>query len=101
MCRSWRPASLSAPGIDRAFGWVGCGQRAHDGGAGKGGWVLNGTKTFITNATMRTLLVVLAVTDRAAHTHGLSAFIVEKGAKGFRAGKKENKLVCAPATRPS
>jgi len=37
-------------------------------------------------------LVVIAVTDRAAHTHGLSAFIVEKDTKGFRPGKKENKL---------
>ena len=38
------------------------------------------------------MLVVLAVTDRAAHTHGLSAFIVDKGTRGFRPGKKENKL---------
>ena len=37
-------------------------------------------------------LVVIAVTDRTAHTHGLSAFVVEKGTKGFRPGKKENKL---------
>ena len=58
----------------------------------KGGWVLNGTKTFITNGHYADVLVVLAVTDRAAHTHGLSAFIVEKDTKGFRPGKKENKL---------
>jgi len=56
------------------------------------GWVLNGTKTFITNGHHADVIVVLAVTDKAAHTHGLSAFIVEKGTKGFRAGKKENKL---------
>jgi alkylation response protein AidB-like acyl-CoA dehydrogenase len=55
-------------------------------------WVLNGTKTFCTNGHYADVLVVIAVTDRAAHTHGLSAFIVEKGASGFRAGKKENKL---------
>jgi alkylation response protein AidB-like acyl-CoA dehydrogenase len=55
-------------------------------------WVLNGTKTFITNGHHADVVVVLAVTDKAAHTHGLSAFIVEKGTKGFRAGKKENKL---------
>jgi hypothetical protein len=55
-------------------------------------WVLNGTKTFITNGRYADVLVVIAVTDRAAHTHGLSAFIVEKDAKGFRPGKKENKL---------
>ncbi|MBI3474950.1 MAG: acyl-CoA dehydrogenase family protein [Acidobacteria bacterium] len=58
----------------------------------KGGWVLNGTKTFITNGSYADVLVVLAVTDRAAHTHGLSAFLVDKGSKGFRPGKKENKL---------
>ena len=58
----------------------------------KGGWVLNGTKTFITNGGHADVAVVVAVTDRAAHTHGLSAFVVEKGAKGFRPGKKENKL---------
>jgi hypothetical protein len=57
-----------------------------------GGWVLNGTKTFITNGHYADVVVALAVTDRAARTHGLSAFIVEKDTKGFRAGKKENKL---------
>jgi alkylation response protein AidB-like acyl-CoA dehydrogenase len=58
----------------------------------KHGWVLNGTKTFCTNGHYADVLVVIAVTDRAAHTHGLSAFVVEKGTKGFRPGKKENKL---------
>jgi alkylation response protein AidB-like acyl-CoA dehydrogenase len=56
------------------------------------GWVLNGTKTFCTNGHYADVIVVLAVTDRTAHTHGLSAFIVEKDTKGFRPGKKENKL---------
>jgi len=55
-------------------------------------WVLNGTKTFITNGHYADVMVVLAVTDKTAHTHGLSAFVVEKGTKGFRPGKKENKL---------
>ena len=58
----------------------------------KNGWVLNGTKTFITNGSYADVAVVIAVTDKTAHTHGLSAFVVEKGAKGFRPGKKENKL---------
>jgi len=58
----------------------------------KHGWILNGTKTFCTNGHYADVLVVIAVTDRAAHTHGLSAFVVEKGTKGFRPGKKENKL---------
>ena len=55
-------------------------------------WVLNGTKTFITNGKYADVCVVIAVTDKTAGTHGLSAFIVEKGTPGFRAGKKENKL---------
>jgi len=55
-------------------------------------WVLNGNKTFCTNGHYADVVVVIAVTDRAAHTHGLSAFVVEKGTKGFRPGKKENKL---------
>jgi alkylation response protein AidB-like acyl-CoA dehydrogenase len=55
-------------------------------------WVLNGTKTFITNGHYADVCVVVAVTDKAAHTHGLSAFVVDKGTKGFRPGKKENKL---------
>jgi hypothetical protein len=55
-------------------------------------WVLNGTKTFCTNGHYADAMVVIAVTDRAAKTHGLSAFIVEKDTRGFRPGKKENKL---------
>jgi alkylation response protein AidB-like acyl-CoA dehydrogenase len=56
------------------------------------GWLLNGNKTFITNAHYADVAVVIAVTDRAQGTHGLSAFVVEKGTPGFRPGKKENKL---------
>jgi alkylation response protein AidB-like acyl-CoA dehydrogenase len=55
-------------------------------------YVLNGTKTFITNGSYADTAVVIAVTDKSKGTHGLSAFVVEKGAKGFRPGKKENKL---------
>jgi len=55
-------------------------------------YVLNGSKTFITNGHYADVVVVIAVTDRSKGTHGLSAFVVEKGTKGFRAGKKENKL---------
>ena len=55
-------------------------------------WVLNGNKTFITNAHYADVAVVIAVTDRTQGTHGLSAFLVEKGTPGFRPGKKENKL---------
>ncbi|HYW41730.1 MAG TPA: acyl-CoA dehydrogenase family protein [Bryobacteraceae bacterium] len=57
-----------------------------------GEWVLNGAKTFTTNAHHADVCVAMAVTDRAAAQHGISAFIVESGTPGFRAGKKENKL---------
>ena len=55
-------------------------------------WVLNGSKTFTSNGTYADICVALAVTDKTAHKHGISAFIIEKGAPGFRPGKKENKL---------
>ncbi len=55
-------------------------------------YVLNGNKTFITNGHYADVSVIIAVTDKSQGTHGLSAFIVEKGTPGFRAGKKENKL---------
>ena len=57
-----------------------------------GGWVLNGAKTFTTNGHYADVCVAMAVTDPAKKHHGISAFIVEKGAPGFRPGKKENKL---------
>ena len=55
-------------------------------------WVLNGGKTFTTNAHFAHVCVAMAVTDRAASQHGISAFILEAGTPGFRVGKKENKL---------
>jgi alkylation response protein AidB-like acyl-CoA dehydrogenase len=57
-----------------------------------GGWVINGAKTFTTNAHYANVCVAMAVTDRSAAQHGISAFIIDKGTPGFRAGKKENKL---------
>jgi alkylation response protein AidB-like acyl-CoA dehydrogenase len=56
------------------------------------GWVLNGTKNFITNATYANISVVLAVTDRNDQKRGITAFAVEMDQKGIRPGKKENKL---------
>jgi len=59
----------------------------------EGGWVLNGSKTFITHATVGEIAVVLAVSDPAGRKgHNISAFVLEKGMLGFRAGKKEHKL---------
>ena len=55
-------------------------------------WALNGSKTFTTNAHYADVCVAMAVTDRAAAQHGISAFIIDRGTPGFRPGKKENKL---------
>jgi alkylation response protein AidB-like acyl-CoA dehydrogenase len=55
-------------------------------------WVLNGAKTFTTNAHYAHVCVAMAVTDRAAAQHGISAFIIDKDTPGFRPGRKENKL---------
>src|ERR1700722_14480834 len=55
-------------------------------------WVVNGSKTFTTNAHYADVCVAMAVTDRSAAQHGISAFLVEKTTPGFRTGKKENKL---------
>jgi alkylation response protein AidB-like acyl-CoA dehydrogenase len=55
-------------------------------------WVLNGSKTFTTNAHYADVCVGMAMTDRTAARHGISAFILEAGMPGFRPGKKENKL---------
>ncbi len=57
-----------------------------------GGWILNGSKTFITQGSVGSTYVILAVTDTSKGKHGISAFILEKGLKGFTIGKKENKL---------
>lgn len=56
------------------------------------GWVLNGAKTFITHGSVGHVMVVMAVTDKAAGPKGISAFIVEHGTPGMRAGRKEDKL---------
>lgn len=55
-------------------------------------WILNGSKTFTTNAHYAQLCVVMAVTDKAQDHRGISAFLVESGTPGFRPGKKEDKL---------
>jgi alkylation response protein AidB-like acyl-CoA dehydrogenase len=55
-------------------------------------WVINGSKVFTTNAGYADVCVAMAVTDRAASHHGVSAFILEKGVPGFHFGRKENKL---------
>ncbi|HEV1285202.1 MAG TPA: acyl-CoA dehydrogenase family protein [Bryobacteraceae bacterium] len=90
--------------------WIGCWSLTEaEAGSDAGGtrtkavldgesWVLNGGKSFTTNAHVADVCVAMAMTDRSASAHGISAFILEKGAPGFRVGKKENKLGmrCSP-----
>lgn len=57
-----------------------------------GGWIINGAKNFITHGISSDTCVVLAITNREMRSRGISAFVVERGTKGFIAGKKENKL---------
>jgi alkylation response protein AidB-like acyl-CoA dehydrogenase len=90
--------------------WIGCWSLTEpEAGSDAGGtrtkavldgdsWVLNGGKTFTTNAQVADVCVAMAMTDRSQSAHGISAFIFEKGTPGFRVGKKENKLGmrCSP-----
>jgi butyryl-CoA dehydrogenase len=63
-------------------------------------YILNGTKQWITNGGEAETYVVVAMTDKAKGSRGASAFIVEKGMKGFSFGKKENKMgIRCSATR--
>lgn len=55
-------------------------------------WVLNGSKTFITQGSVASVYVIMALTDPSRGKGGISAFILRKGAGGFSVGKKENKL---------
>lgn len=55
-------------------------------------WIVNGSKTFITQGSVGSTYVIMAMTDRDKGKGSISAFILEKGMKGFTIGKKENKL---------
>ena len=57
-----------------------------------GEYILNGSKNFITNASVSKVYVATAVTDKEQGTRGISSFIVESGTPGFSVGKKENKM---------
>lgn len=84
--------------------WIGCWSLTEpEAGSDAGGtrsqavregdsWILNGGKTFTTNAHYAQVCVAMAVTDRSASQHGVSAFILEPDMPGFRTGKKEDKL---------
>ena len=55
-------------------------------------WVLQGAKAFTTHGRLADIFVVMAMSDPAAGTHGISAFVIEKGTPGLTPGKKEDKL---------
>ena len=55
-------------------------------------WVINGAKNFITHAISGDVAVVIVRTGEKGDSHGMSAFVVEKGTPGFSSGKKEDKL---------
>ena len=55
-------------------------------------YVLNGAKNFITHGRSGDVAVVIARTGEKGDSHGMSAFVIEKGAEGFSSGKKEDKL---------
>jgi butyryl-CoA dehydrogenase len=58
----------------------------------KDGYVINGTKIFITSAGVAEVCIATALTEKGKGTKGISAFIIEKGTPGFSVGTKENKL---------
>jgi len=65
-----------------------------------GGYILKGTKQWITNGGEAEIYTVIAATDKSRGSRGLSAFILEKGSEGFSFGKKESKLgIRGSATR--
>jgi len=84
--------------------WIGAwGLTEHNTGSDAGGmnttavkdgdyYVLNGSKNFITHGKSGDVAVVIARTGEKGDSHGMSAFIIERGTPGFSGGKKENKL---------
>lgn len=61
-------------------------------------WILNGTKQFITNGAEAQVAIIFAVTEPDAGTRGMTAFIVDSDAPGYRVGRREHKLGIAAAS---
>lgn len=57
-----------------------------------GHWVINGSKNFITHGISGDIAVVIARTGAPGDSHGMTAFVIEKGTPGFSGGRKEDKL---------
>ena len=95
--KKWLPKLATAE-------WIGAwGLTEHNTGSDSGGmattavkdgddWVLNGAKNFITHAISGDVAVVIARTGEKGDSHGMTAFVVEKGISGFSSGRKEDKL---------
>jgi len=95
--KKWLPKLATAQ-------WIGAwGLTEHNTGSDAGGmsttavkdgneWVINGAKNFITHAISGDVAVVIVRTGEKGDSHGMTAFVVEKGTAGFTSGKKEDKL---------
>lgn len=95
--KKWLPKLATAE-------WIGAwGLTEHNTGSDAGGmsttavrdgdhWIINGAKNFITHAISGEVAVVIVRTGEKGDSHGMSAFVVEKGTPGFYAGKKEDKM---------
>ncbi len=95
--QKWLPKLASAE-------WIGAwGLTEHNTGSDAGGmnttatkygdyYILNGAKNFITHGKSGDVAVVIARTGKKGDSHGMSAFVIEKGTPGFTSGKKEDKL---------
>ena len=93
----WLPKLASAE-------WIGAwGLTEHNTGSDAGGmattavkdgdyWIINGSKNFITHAISGDIAVVIVRTGKKGDSRGMTAFVIEKGTKGFSSGKKEDKL---------
>ena len=95
--KKWLPKLATAE-------WIGAwGLTEHNTGSDSGGmattavkdgddWILNGAKNFITHAISGDVAVVIVRTGVKGDSHGMSAFVIEKGTPGFSSGRKEDKL---------
>ena len=95
--KKWLPKLASAE-------WIGAwGLTEHNTGSDAGGmstkafkdgneWVINGAKNFITHAISGDIAVIIARTGEKGDSHGMTAFVIEKGTPGMSSGKKEDKL---------
>mgnify|MGYP006091013053 CR=1 FL=1 len=95
--KKWLPKLATAE-------WIGAwGLTEHNTGSDSGGmattavkdgddWILNGAKNFITHAISGDVAVVIVRTGEKGDSHGMSAFVIEKGTPGFSSGRKEDKL---------